>query len=242
MTSSTTRCVEPATVTKDDLVAFARGDAGPIATAHIERCPSCMSHARFYRHADQVLLTALFRRGCPPALTLGEYAIDLLPAEQRRTVAEHLVDCPHCLAESREVRNFMKQPDVVDQRVGPFERLRRVLATPLMLPTGAPIRLRGDQDGKNLTYIADGVRLTVSIQEGGRGAVGHVLVGLVEHDSNQATPLEMRAALYRDDILVQTENVDDLGNFIFAHVPAGPYRIEVTVPSATVYIEGIDVP
>src|SRR5687768_1014746 len=120
MTSSIPRCIDPAVVTKDDLVAFARGDAGPAAAAHIERCSSCRVHARFYRHADQVLLTALFRRGCPPALTLGEYAMDLLPVERRRLVAEHLVDCPHCLGESREIRTFMTEPDHSDQPIGMF--------------------------------------------------------------------------------------------------------------------------
>ena len=53
----------------------------------------------------------LSRRSCLPTETLGEYAMGTLEWTRMREVAEHLLDCPHCLAESRSITAFLSQPD-----------------------------------------------------------------------------------------------------------------------------------
>jgi hypothetical protein len=45
------------------------------------------------------LLGILYRFDCPPALSIGEYALDLLERPACTDLAWHLLQCPLCAAE-----------------------------------------------------------------------------------------------------------------------------------------------
>lgn len=234
MSSQTTQCVDPSCIRPEDLVAYAWGEAATPVIAHIARCSSCRAEAQTLARLDAALSARLFRRGCPDSIVIGEYAMDLLDAETRRRIAHHLTECAYCLVESRDLSAFLRETE-------PQPSLPRLFAVPFLTPVPRLAGLRGGGNEESKTYVASGLRLTVSVQRGARGAGGKVLVGLLEPDQDRATPLGTRAELYRGDERVQAEDVDEFGNFLFANIPPGEYRIEVTVPHAIVVIEPVQV-
>jgi hypothetical protein len=238
MTNQTAHCVDPSGIRADDLVAYAWGEAGPAIVSHVDRCAACRDEAGAYARLDAALGARLFRRGCPESIIIGEYAMDLLASDTRRSVAEHLMECPYCLAESRDFKTFIGEPKP-GRGEGIPGKLRRIFAQPFTAPSPALAGLRGSGDSGSATYTAGGLRLTVSVQRGSRGTGGNVLVGLIEQDGDDHTGAH--AQLFEGETLLQTEEVDDLGNFLFSGVPSGIFRIEVTVPTAIVVIDPVQV-
>lgn len=230
-------CIEPGAIAAGDLIASARGEASTSVQSHIERCPACRAQRDAYAGLDQTLRTQLYRRSCPLSVTLGEYAMGMLPPIELQHIAEHLVDCPRCAAESRSFSAFLAEPDEPPQERGVLSALRRLLAQPLPNPEPALSGLRGTAGDETITYAANGLRLTVSVQQSSAGR--HLLVGLIEQEPEAY--FGASALLYSGDRLVQSEPVDDLGSFLFENVPSGDYRIEVKVPEAVVVIDSLRV-
>jgi hypothetical protein len=238
MTSQTAQCIDPSGIRAEDLVAYAWGEAATPIVDHIAQCQSCRSEARTLSRLDAALSARLFRRSCPDSIVIGEYAMDMLAADQRWHVAQHLTECAYCLAESRDLSAFLVATEPVPDRQGVgIQSLRRIFAEPFVAPSFAGLRGGGENESK--TYVAGSLRLTVSVQRGARGTSGNVLVGLLEQEPN-AKP-GARAELFQGADVVQAEDVDDFGNFLFSNIPVGEYRIEVTVPTAIVVIEPVQV-
>ena len=113
MTNEPARCVDPSEITADDIMAYAPGAAPPEIIRHIARCAACHAEAEGYARLSSLLQTTLFRHTCPATITLGEYALGMLVDPERRLVAEHLVECPHCLGESRNFTSFLAEEDAL---------------------------------------------------------------------------------------------------------------------------------
>ncbi|MFN8559684.1 MAG: hypothetical protein U0531_20850, partial [Dehalococcoidia bacterium] len=86
------RCTDPNAVADGDLIAVARAEAEPSVLEHLHACRACQDRAANYRALERRLEQALFRLSCPSSETLGEYALDLLPPDERVALAGHLVD------------------------------------------------------------------------------------------------------------------------------------------------------
>lgn len=56
---------------------------------------------------DQRLQASLYRHECPPALTLSDYQMRLLPQQEQSKVASHVARCPHCQAELERLELFL---------------------------------------------------------------------------------------------------------------------------------------
>jgi hypothetical protein len=174
-------------------------------------------------------------------LTLGEYALGLLEPAQMREVAEHLLDCPHCLAESRTFSAFFAQPDEPLAEQGIVAGLRRLIARRIEAPSPALAGLRGTATDENVTYAVQdsSVLIHLTIQSAGQGRPDRVITGFVEQRSGDAKSAV--AKLYHDTQVVQTDDVDDLGNFFFPRVPQGTHRLELTTEEAVILLEGVEV-
>jgi anti-sigma factor RsiW len=227
------RCIDPGDITDEALLAYARGEDGEGA-AHIARCPACLAEARAYARLEPLLSAGLYRRSCPDTLILGEYALDTLDPDARRQVAVHLVDCPHCLAESRDVRAFLAEPDP-PAPLGVVRTLRRILARRLEPLAPALAGLRGGP-AESVTYETDDVSVTLDVQPGTRPAE-RVIAGLVLASGPLAGA---PATLHQDDRLLQSETIDDLDAFLFAPVPPGAYRVELTLDDAVIVLDPVD--
>lgn len=240
MTSTSWRCTDPAAIATGDLEAYAHGEASDTVAAHVRACRACQEEAGEYSRLRAVLHAGLFRRNCPDSIVLGEYALDMLEPEQRYTVAAHLVECAFCRAEERSFAPFMAEDEPVAAR-GIASALKRLIAEKLPRPAPVSVGLRGSADGDSVTYTVRGIlQLTISVQRAGPPANGGVVVGLVQPGANNIDGAPV--ALYAGDRLVRSDVIDDLGNFLFNGVPSGAYRIEVTVPSAVVVIDPLQVP
>jgi hypothetical protein len=239
MTQADDRCINPSEIRAVDLIAFAEDEAGPATKSHIERCGFCRRQAVVYAGMERVMNGVLYRRSCIPSLTLGEYAIGVLEPLEMRAVAEHLLDCPHCLAESRSFSAFLAHPDEPLPDQGILAGLRRLIATRRDAPAPALSGLRGTATEESVTYVAEDCLVHVSVQSAAPGRSDKVIAGLVEWRTGIQTNAVAR--LYDDDRLLQTESVDDLGIFQFSRVSLGAHRIEVTIPDAVVVIEAIHV-
>jgi anti-sigma factor RsiW len=93
------RCIQPGAVTEDDLVAYAYGEADPAVARHVRTCPACAAAAAEYERLQHHLGGLLYRVECPPAETLAEFQLRLLPAIEQARVAAHVRACPRCAAE-----------------------------------------------------------------------------------------------------------------------------------------------
>lgn len=239
MAKKVLRCIAPSEVSADALLAYSRDNGSAAAAAHIERCPYCQSRVREYTAIERQLRFRLYRRTCPDTLTIGEYTLGMLPADAMLSIAEHLVDCTHCAAESRGYTSFFAEPDTPPDRGGILTTIRRLVALPLVAPKPVLAGLRGGANDETAAYTADGINIFVSVQRESRGRA-FVLAGMLQ--SAGVTEFDTaEARLFDGDRLLQTEPIDDLGSFFFGGVSAGDYRIEVQLPDAIVELASIAV-
>lgn len=103
----TQTCISDAPLTDEDLMACLAGEADEEVTEHLNKCPACAERAREYATMQSVLKRALYRLHCPDSRQIGEYYLDLLPAEQRETIQAHLAQCPHCAEELAGLAKFL---------------------------------------------------------------------------------------------------------------------------------------
>ena len=232
MAKNVLQCIAPAEVSADALLACSRGNGPADVAAHIERCPHCQGRVDEYAAIERQLIARLYRRTCPDTLAIGEYTLGMLPADAMLIIAEHLVDCTHCAAESRGYTRFFAEPDTPPARGGILATIRRLIALPLATPKPVLAGLRGSANDETAAYTADGITIFVSVQRESRGRA-FVLAGMLQ-TAGPIEPDTAEARLFDGDRLLQTEPIDDLGSFFFGGVSAGDYRIEVQLPDAIV--------
>jgi hypothetical protein len=150
-----------------------------------------------------------------------------------------MLDCRQCAAERREFVDFLNDDEEPEPAQGFVDTVRRLLARPLTFPMPALAGLRGAASDGSEVYTADGLRVTISVQRGTRSARGSVLVGLIE-PWTIASALGV-VSLFIGDRLLQRQDIDDLGNFVFEAVPAGRYRVEVRLTDVVVTIDPVSV-
>ena len=233
-------CIEPGVVTRDDLMAYADGEARPDAAEHVRRCAACAAEARALASAQHQLRLALNRFECPAPQVLGEYVLTLLAPEEHRLVASHVVDCPRCVDELQGLRTFLSVEPERSPSV--LERLKRVVATLVTPPRGAAVfaELRGTESAVvPLIYRSEDVTITVSVQpDEMRDGVRHwTLDGLMVHDGGRH--LEAQTRLVAEDNVAHEAALDDLGNFFFEGLPPGTYRLEVIFSKQVVVVQDL---
>ncbi len=102
------QCSNPGAVSDEELLAsLDNGTMPPEVRKHLMHCQRCTALIQQYGHMERQLFHTLYRWNCPPSLTLGEYELDLLPAEQARIVADHIQSCERCTEEVAMLTTFM---------------------------------------------------------------------------------------------------------------------------------------
>ena len=238
------KCISPGAIAPEAYIAYIDGEAAPDVARHIAECPACAAAAAEYATAQRRLHGRLWRVTCPTAQELGEYELQLLrPAEHTR-IAAHIVACPRCEEEMRQLRAYLASEEPIPVR--PAERLRRVVATLFTPGAGvAAAGLRGSSAGGPLTYQAAGLTITLDLEPAPRGGVNVTgllveddVTGLLWQDATGAeSATSQSAALVAADDTVRSAPVDEYGNFSFDAVATGAYRLEVMVGDRLVVIE-----
>src|SRR5260370_13820676 len=76
------------------------------ASGHLEQCGTCQQRLAEYKAVHTSLLSRLYRCQCPTGSKPSYYCSDLLPQDERISVATHLLDCPLCTAGGALPRRF----------------------------------------------------------------------------------------------------------------------------------------
>lgn len=234
------RRIHPGGVTPDDLMAFVDGEAPAEVGEHVRDCSTCGPLAGEYVETQRGLGARLRRFDCPSPHELGEYELGLLGPEARTEIAAHVVDCPRCADELRQLRDFLPNEVAAPAPAGPVARGRRLVAALLAPPAGgAYAALRGADDATPATYMTGDVTITLEPVAGTRpGQAG--LAGLAWRE--EAPPETLAGSivvLVAGDGTTRTTALDDLGNFAFDDLPPGTYHLEVALGDDTVAIEGL---
>lgn len=192
---------------------------------------------------DYQLTTRLYRIICPDPLSLGEYQIDLLPSAQNKQIKQHLKHCPHCRQEIINLENYLPDP-LLDHRPSLSQRIKiwiaeRVSPEPMPALTGMPaFALRGEaEDAGPLFYQAGDVQLTLEIRDDPEHPGYKTILGLV-----LGTALsEMAAHLWQEGRPLATNQVDELGNFIFSQLAAGQYELILAGPDMEIHVQDLQI-
>ena len=94
-------------------MAYGDGEAPASVVAHIDGCSTCTAQVSSYARVQGRLRRALYRFDCPDAHTLGEYQLDLLEPEHRRSIAAHATDCDACSTELHTLRSYLAMPTAI---------------------------------------------------------------------------------------------------------------------------------
>lgn len=227
-----------------DLLAYLDGDAEEEVVEQIEGSPVYQERLKELKREEQRLRALLFRGTCPEAHELGQFELKMLDAERAALVAQHVDSCPRCTMELAELRGFLR--DVAPElEYSLLERVRVLIARlapdPGRLggdrqPIPSLAGVRGADDGP-LIYETDGVQVSLEVQDDAGGAGRKSVLGLVT--GAQATGWQ--ATLWQEDgplaELVQTEEIDDLGNFVIEGLLPGSYSLTLRGEEVEVVVQ-----
>ena len=174
---------------------------------------------------ENKLTAKLYRALCPDSAELGEYQLGLLAGEPRARIQNHLTQCPLCAAEVRTLQGFLDD-NARDLTLSFGERVSFWVAERLSNPSGGALTpafgLRGGEQPGPLLYQAGDTLLTLEIQDDPAQSGHKSLLGLV---TGAPPDGRLQAGLYLQDQLVQTNDVDELGNFGFDKLEPGVYQL-----------------
>ncbi len=224
------------------------------ASGHLEQCPTCQQRRASYKHTHTILVSRLYRSQCPDSTTLSLYCADLLPPGERLNIANHLQDCPLCAAEAVDARQFMAEPydDLLPSSSslkGLHTAVRRIFATPVKQQAQLVVRADPSEAAWPRQYRADSINLSLHLSRASSGK--YVLLVIISEPTEAIeTFTGLMAELYpapggkdtnRAEKPLLSEQVDDLGNIVFRHVPVGDYVMIVHLPERELIIEGVNI-
>src|SRR5262245_31596621 len=131
-------CPNSIAPTDEELLSFALdGEVLPdAARTHLEQCTTCQRRLARYKQANAYLISHLYRSQCPNGERISLYRADLLPEDERTSIAAHVLECPLCAAEVEDTRRFLQVPDIELPwpSLSPRTLVRRIFATRVVRP------------------------------------------------------------------------------------------------------------
>jgi hypothetical protein len=237
-------CLFPPELTDRDLLAYVDGEAAGSVATHVAGCPYCRERAHGLARAQGRLAARLYRLTCPTPAELGEYYLAMLSRERSAWLAQHLLECPHCAREVAQLQGYLDELDT-DVEPGVLERLRVLVArlvrgsavgggphTPVLAPAYGGLR---GAPGETATYEAEGVRITLQVQEGA-AEQSRTLLGLVTGIALSG----LEARLWAGSELVGRTLVDELGNFALVAASPGRYALSLCSSQSEVRIPDLE--
>ncbi len=250
-------CLHPMAPDNEELLRCALDGEGLSAEAsrHFEQCATCQQRFARYKHTHAFLVSRLYRSQCPDSTKLSLYCVDLLPPNERLSIANHIQDCPLCTTEAADARHFLTLPDR-DLLPAPgftldalHATVRRIFAILVKQQAQLVLRAGPSEAAWPRQYRADSINLSLHLSRASSGE--YVLLGII---SDPTEPIEafagLMAELYpaaggrdtnRAEKPLLSEQVDELGNIVFRHVPVGEYIMIVHLPERELVIEGVNI-
>jgi hypothetical protein len=227
----TMTCSSPPPLTEDQLSALIDGDADAETLAHVAACPSCAARLEAARHFEARLAHDLFRVDCPPAETLGEYFLEMLPDRERPKIAAHLQKCVHCQAEMAVLTGYMpaESPSSAMQKPKAAQPKRNLLSdlVAVLLPNTPALALRGSDAGPLMATAEDGTTIFLEVMP---EVEGFSLMGQIAADDParwSGAMVEMR----QNDAFQGSSFVNEFGSFQLPLQQTEPVDLMITSSS-----------
>lgn len=245
--------------TDEELLAYALDDEvlSQRATQHVEQCEVCQQKIVRYQRTNANLVARLYRTQCPDTTELSFYSIggETLSPERRQQIASHVLECPLCMAEIEETRQFMAEPiEFPVPAFSPRALVRRIFATPVKRQPSFVMRGDRQDTAWPRSYRAEAVDLSLHLSRtssGERMLLGiltsstaaedvDALQGVLAELHKAPLPAASNGATPRTPPYLQTR-VDDMGNIVFKPVPAGTYSMTIHLPGREMIIDGLTI-
>ena len=218
---------------------------------HIANCKVCYQRAMTLRIEEGRWQSLLYRAECPPALTLAEYAIGLLPEDERQAIRAHVETCPLCTQELAWQEQFMaamrdeptSEPEASSVRDG----VRVIIAQWVNRLSGGPGVGLGMQFAlgpmrgggqRPMLFDAGELQVTLEFYEDVGHPGRHQLVGLLV---GEETPESFRVELWQDARCVAEATVDELGNFVIDNLAPRHYNLKLIHPKLEIQLNDLEI-
>jgi hypothetical protein len=237
-------CINPPALGDDQLLLYLDDNADPGIHDHISTCSYCRAQAAALANFQARLTAGLYRKACPSPQELGDYQLNLIAADRRLIVQQHLQECPHCTGELHVLGvNLSEQPSSTPD--SPLKRIKILIArlsdgleeskrgiSPMPIFAG----LRGESGGPE-RYIAEDIEITIEVQLDPESPANRALLGLILGESKSPNT----ATLSIGAEIVASEPVDSFGNFMFTNLHPGTYDLLIQGHDSEIHIPTLDV-
>jgi len=163
------------------------------------------------------------------------------PALVERPQAAKIKVHPSALHNHRPVREAER---VIDQLLDrPVAGIRRIVAT--LLPAQPRLAYQRDVSSNTLwprRYMAEDVSISIQVEPGTNRTNSLHLIGFVTRTGATLEALRGTPVLLSSQAsAVHTQNIDELGNFVFASISPATYTLELQFPESTIVIDQLPV-
>ena len=258
-------CYEPGVVRDEELLAYLLGEqVSPTVARHLAACAACAARLKAYGSIERTLIRKLYRWDCPSSLLLGEYEQGLLAPERVQAISKHMQFCGLCVKELAELKQFMaseliptesaaKSPAFASPaRIEPaLEWLHGQVSAGVRWIVAALVtpqpRLAFQRDIAPAStwprrYVAEDLTISLQLEteRPGNAGTGVQLIGFVNREGALLETLEgIPVFLWVEEKMLETQEIDELGNFVLSSIPQANYRLELKFPERTVVIEDL---
>lgn len=242
------RCIAPPELQSEQIAAYLDGEADDRVRQHLERCTYCRTKAVAMAQAQNEMRAMFFRRRCPTSDELRDYHFDLLDEAEAVEVTRHLYTCPHCTHDLFALRKFIAQEVVVEAQPTPsllgtvLERIRFVVAELIQGGGSAMQPAYGVRGAKtlheatdHLLYKTGDLRIGLNIQTDLHLPEYKIILGSIIGSDIADTIVH----LWKNNQLVGSSPVDELGSFMFTGLLAGRYDVIISNTTNKVLIAGL---
>jgi hypothetical protein len=228
-----------------ELLAYLDGELDEGTAKLIEESGAYEQRLQALAREQSQMARALYRSSCPEPQQLGEFQFGMLSGGEAEAISAHLTICPHCTAELEQLAGYLSEvaPDL-DYTF--LERVK-VLVARLLPPSGAGesfalggpalAGVRGSA-GEPLFYEAGDVQITLEVQEDAVATAHKSILGLLTGEESEG----WQVSLWRDEELVTSTTVDELGNFIFDRVAPATYNLLLRGDDVEIHLQNVVVP
>jgi len=190
----------------------------------------------FERHLHQVL----YRFDCPSPDLLRDYYWGYLLAGERKQVGTHLVTCSHCAAELADLARFVaadrtESSSTLLARARQAAAQARLVVAQLVLPGLSPVPALRGQTRDVLLFDAEGVALSVNLEQECTGA--YTLFGQVLSSERVTLAGGYARLTAREGGVdpIQTP-LDANGGFALPNLRPGIYQLIVCAPDRRIVV------
>jgi len=232
---SVLQCSAPPPLTDDQLQGVLDDLRDADVLEHLARCPACTERLKGMRRLDALLTKRLGRMHCPSAQQLVDYQFDMLNAETRSSIRQHVTGCPRCQQEMSVLDFFLQELELPETEAGAAAKVIRPprhlwRATQVEISGSLALkRLRGASDEATHDAKAGSASLFLEALPGSKGILltGHLVDAEVDWRGSIAEVQQLGAAR-------RVRTLDDFCEFSFELSSTQPMDLFVTALNGVV--------